>query len=342
MMRVCFFCRTNAPEVLARNEFYAVDLAILRDLGHEVVIATDPLRIPPADLYLVWWWTWAFFPLLRAWLAGKPIIIVGVFDHIMPDGSLDPFDHRPALHRWLMRAALRWADANVFSSQLELEHCRRRFTVRRPSFAHLTVDSDAYRPGHTPRGDFLLTFCWMLEGNARRKCIPEAIRATARLHERYPQLKLIVAGEKKANGYAMLNRLVEELGAGDYVEFPGVVSKEDKIALMQRCAVYLQPTRVEGFGVAIAEALACGAAVVSSPVGAVPEVVGDTAVMVDGTDPEAIASAVVALLEDPARCAALGERGRARVMTMFPYQRRKADLERVINTVMAARGNRAR
>jgi glycosyltransferase involved in cell wall biosynthesis len=340
-MRVCFFCKTKTPEVLARNEFYAVDLAILRDLGHEVIIATDPLRLPPADLYLVWWWTWAFFPLLRARLAGKRIIIVGVFDHIMPDGSLDPFDHRPALHRWLMRAALRWADANVFSSQLELEYCRRRFAIHRPSFSHLTVDTDAYRPGDAPRELFLLTFCWMTEGNARRKCIPEAIRATARLHGRYPQLKLIVAGEKKADGYAMLRRLVEELGAGDYVEFPGVVSKEDKIALMQRCAVYLQPTRVEGFGVAIIEALACGAAVVSSPVGTVPEVADDIAVMVDGTDPEAIASATAALLEDPARRATLGERGRARVMAMFPYARRKADLERVISTVMAARGAHA-
>jgi glycosyltransferase involved in cell wall biosynthesis len=65
---------------------------------------------------------------------------------------------------------------------------------------------------------------------------------------------------------------------------------------MRECTVYLQPTRYEGFGLAILEAMSCGAPVVTSARGAVPEVVGDTAILVDGTSPMAIADGVLQYL----------------------------------------------
>ena len=50
--------------MLRRVEFYAQDLRILADLGFDVRIATKLTELRPADLYFVWWWTWAFFPVL--------------------------------------------------------------------------------------------------------------------------------------------------------------------------------------------------------------------------------------------------------------------------------------
>ncbi len=334
--RVVFFAKVSNAEVLQRNEFYAVNLRILVDLGFETIVCTDPLRIPGADLYFVWWWTWAFFPLFRAKLAGKPIVITGSFDHVMPDGTWQHFGNRPFWHRWLMKLALREADANVFVSQLEYRHAQHDFAVRNPQWSYCAVDVNRYCPGREPREKFLLSFCWMKAENTQRKCVAEAISAASLLQRIRLGHRLVICGEK-LDGYPALAAQVDRLGANHYVEFPGVVSRETKIELMQQCAVYLQPTRVEGFGLAIAEAMSCGAAVISSPAGAVPEVVGDAAILVDGTDPEAIASALAGLLADDRKREELGGRARARVLEMFSYERRKADLERIISDVMSGR-----
>lgn len=339
-MDVCFFCKVGDPDVLERNEFYAVDLRILRELGHRVSIATKPWRVPYADLYVVWWWTWAFFPLLRAKLAHRPVIVLGTFDHVLPDGTLQAFPGRPWWHRALIKSVLRNADANVVVSADQEEYLRSHFAVKGLARSPHVIDTETYRPGKGAREKLLATVCWMNLDNAVRKCVPETIRAVASLHREFSDYRLVICGEKGSD-YPALQRLVSELDADGYVEFRGVVSKEEKIDLLQRCALYLQPTRAEGFGVAILEAMSCGAPVVTSPVGAVPEVGGDAVEMVDGGDPIAIADTVKTLLTDDDRRAALAAAGRNRAVTEFSYARRKGDLARIITQLTAGPHRRA-
>src|SRR5579871_6114451 len=288
---ICFFARVKNRDVLERVEFYARDIAILKELGYEVRIATTPGELAPADLYYGWWWTWGFVPVTCAALRRKPVVITGVFD-------LWCFDTRPLLHRALHRLALRHADANVFISTLERDQVSERFTVRRPIYSPLTVDTDLYRPlereTDCTQNPYALTFAGsgMNDGNSRRKCIEELIRAAPLIRSRFPQLRFVIAGNKGTD-YPGLAAVAAEVGAADYIEFPGVVSRERKIELMQNCAVYLQPSRFEGFGLSLLEAMSCGAAVVSSPVGAVPEVLGECGTMADGADPNSIASQTI-------------------------------------------------
>jgi glycosyltransferase involved in cell wall biosynthesis len=87
----------------------------------------------------------------------------------------------------------------------------------------------------------------------------------------------------------------------------------DVLAAMAAAAIVVVPSRwPEPFGLTALEAMACGAAVLCSPRGGLPEVVGDAAMMIDPDDPPALAAAIVALARDPARRAALAESGRAR------------------------------
>lgn len=339
-MTVCFFCKVADPEILERNEFYAVDVRILRELGHRVLISTTPSRIPRADLYVVWWWTWAFFPLLRAKLLRKPVIVLGTFDHVIDAGKLETFPHRPWLHRQLIKSVLKRADANVVVSRDQEAFLRANYRVNNLQYSPHVIDTDLYRPENLPREKFFVSFCWMNNGNSRRKCIPELIRAMARLHGEFPDHRLAICGEKGSD-YPALERLVREFSASDYVEFRGVVCRAEKINLMQRCAVYLQPTRAEGFGVAILEAMSCGAPVVTSPVGAVLEVGGDAVAMADGANPDAIAQAVKELLRNHEKRDALGQAARTRAVREFSYSRRKNDLEQIINQVTAKRTARA-
>ncbi len=87
----------------------------------------------------------------------------------------------------------------------------------------------------------------------------------------------------------------------------------DVLDAMSRAAIVVVPSRwPEPFGLTALEAMACGAAVLCSPRGGLPEVTGDAAVTIDPDDPDALAAAIIALARDPARRAALAEAGRAR------------------------------
>ena len=83
--------------------------------------------------------------------------------------------------------------------------------------------------------------------------------------------------------------------------------------------IFLMPSLWEGFGLVLLEAMAQGVPVVGSAVSAIPEVVadGETGLLVPPRDPVALAEALAALLADPARRAAMGAAGRARLEAEF-------------------------
>ena len=75
---------------------------------------------------------------------------------------------------------------------------------------------------------------------------------------------------------------------------------DDVARLMCGAELLCLPSYMEGFGMSVAEAMACGTAVVVSDRGSLPEVVGDAGV-VSAPEPEAVAAAVQALVDDPGR-----------------------------------------
>jgi glycosyltransferase involved in cell wall biosynthesis len=77
-----------------------------------------------------------------------------------------------------------------------------------------------------------------------------------------------------------------------------------------RAMVYV--SNFEGFGVPIIEAMNCGVPVITSTTTAMPEVAGDAALLVDPSNPEAIAEAMTLLVNDPELCKKLSEAGRTR------------------------------
>jgi glycosyltransferase involved in cell wall biosynthesis len=328
-LRVCFYAPVTDREILERVEFYRQDLQALEQGGFDVVIATRWSELPrDVDVYVIWWWTWAWQPLLVARLARRPAIVTGVFDYEWPEPGLD-YVNRPFWQRALMRAALRVADANVFIADAEYRQVTAALPVTRPLCLPLGVDTDRYRPGTAAREPFVLTLGWLQAENARRKCMFQVVQAAPLVLASRPDVRFVIAGVQ-GTAYPELRALAAELGVADRIDWPGKVSDAEKIRLLQTCAVYVQPTVYEGFGLAILEALSCGAPVVSSPVGAVPEVVGDAARLVNGRSPDAIAEAVRALLDDPADAEARGRRGRARAVERFGIARRQTGLAALV------------
>ena len=148
-----------------------------------------------------------------------------------------------------------------------------------------------------------------------RKNLPRLFEALAQLPESI-RLPLLVGG-KPGWLYQETFDSVERLGLQDWVRFLGFVPDEDLVGMYNLAAAVAYPSLYEGFGVPPLEGLACGAPVLTSRVSAIPEVVGEAAVLVDPTDTASIAAGLRRLLEDADLRASLRPAGleRARIFT---------------------------
>lgn len=145
------------------------------------------------------------------------------------------------------------------------------------------------------------------------------LAALARVREELPEATLEIAGDGPFD--AELRATVARLGLTDAVSFLGRVSPAAPV--FERAAVVVVPSRGEGFGMVALEAMERGRAVVASDVGGLPEIVEDgvSGLVVPPDDPDVLAAALLELLRDPARAAALGAAGRDRALAAFSQDR---------------------
>ncbi|TKB72822.1 MAG: glycosyltransferase family 4 protein [Nitrospira sp.] len=129
---------------------------------------------------------------------------------------------------------------------------------------------------------------------------------------------LVLAGDFRRR--EDLRERVAALGLEKQVLFPGVVSDERLIELYQNAALLVFPSRYEGFGLPVLEAMACGCPVVSSNAASLPEVAGDAAILVDPNDTDGFARAMSRVLEDSEKATELRTRGLAQA-ARFTWER---------------------
>lgn len=130
---------------------------------------------------------------------------------------------------------------------------------------------------------------------------------------------LVVAGVGPAHR-ARVESLVAGRGLQDRVLLLPRVPRAALVQLYQGARALACPSLWEGFGLPALEAMACGTAVVAAARGALPEVVGDAALLVDPTRVDALRDALYTLAVHEAQRAALGERGRLRAR-LFSWRR---------------------
>tara|TARA_R110002073_G_scaffold186197_7_gene344783 strand:- start:2012 stop:3292 length:1281 start_codon:yes stop_codon:yes gene_type:complete len=132
-----------------------------------------------------------------------------------------------------------------------------------------------------------------------------------------PDLRLELIGRLR-DGPARAR--LEASGLLDRVTCRSGVTREEIAALYRRANLVACPARFEGFGFPAAEAMACGAPVVASDGGALPEVVGDAGLVVPAGDAAAFAAAIASMLDDPARATTLGAAAAVRARDAFSWQ----------------------
>lgn len=125
------------------------------------------------------------------------------------------------------------------------------------------------------------------------------IRAFSAMLRHCPRLPhhLVIAGKETRYG-RKVRRAARESGAAERIHFTGFVSDEELLQLYNACELFVFPSRYEGFGLPVLEAMACGRAVVCSNASALPEVADAAAILVDPQDPDDIARATLDVLLD--------------------------------------------
>jgi glycosyltransferase involved in cell wall biosynthesis len=192
--------------------------------------------------------------------------------------------------------------------------------------------SGAERGRHIAGSDRYVLAVGTVEPRKDLATLVEAFDSMARDH---PDLRLVVAGPD-GWGAADLTAAIDAARHRRRVVRLGWVDDDTRYALMRGAAVVAYPSRYEGFGLVPLDAMSVGTPVVATRAGAVPEVVGDAALLVDVGDADALAGALAAVIDDDEVSARLVAAGRERV-GRFSWDRTAAGVVDLYRTAAAAR-----
>jgi glycosyltransferase involved in cell wall biosynthesis len=325
--------------------FVEIDLELLRERWDVREWAqpgryANPLQVARAvrraDLVFGWFASWhTFWPFTLARILRKPsLLVTGGFDTAnIPEigyGYQRGGVARPAA-RWIIRSATKL----VTNSEFTRDEVARNVGVdgRDVSIVYHGVP-DPF--GELPRGSrepVALTVgnvAWLTFERKGLRTFVEAARFA-------PDVRFVVVGKWMDDAVDKLREL-----AADNVEFTGWVSDAALADWYRRASVYVQPSRHEGFGISVAEAMLAGCVPVVSAAGALPEVVGDIGTQLRDPEPQALAEAVRSQLG-----AGESERRRARerVLERFTLAGRRDGLYAAVDEALswhrAGRGPRA-
>ena len=165
------------------------------------------------------------------------------------------------------------------------------------------------------------------------RALPAVVRAVPTVH-------YVIVGSDD-NDYADgLKRLAHELKIADRVH---IVGFQDPVQpFLASLDLYVHPALMEGFGIAVVEAMAMGKAVVATTTGGLPEVVaqGETGLLVPPGDAESLAATVVSLLQDRVRREQMGRCGRTRVHERFSLDASVMQMEQLYGEVLGTQQGR--
>jgi mannosyltransferase len=271
--------------------------------------------------------------LARLWLRGRPLIWHARRNNEMIAGVLLRSLGWPLKlvftsaaqrhHSWITRWLIRRMDAIIATSELSASFLKRDATV----IMH-GVDTDRYAPPADRAAAFAETglpgrYAIGCFGRVRaQKGTDVFVEAMCRVLPRFPDFTAVIVGAVAVEQSAFANDLkkrIEAAGLQSRIIITGELPIEEVQRWYQRLTIYAFTSRNEGFGLTLIEAMAAEASLVASRAGAAELVVEDgvSGVLTPPGDVDALVAAVEPLMRDPATAAAMGARGRARVLAKF-------------------------
>ena len=372
-MRICSPHCGVAPETTSGGETYERELLVRLGRGGvrlDVILARGkrhPAETPNWTVHrfglsrgLRWWVAPAVVPVAikRVWDAGRfDVLRVHSLRFIGPSAlwarrrfgldvpvvahhhHLDP----SPLNRLIERRVVDAADRVVVGSEFARRQLAAELGCRTDHVAVVPYGVDERFAPRPRRADLVTRYgldgavvVLFFGGLQPRKNLPLLLDVFARVAPAAPAARLVIAGGGPLR--EALERRARALGLGDRVVFTGYVPEAEKVDHCNLADVFVVPSAMEGFGLAVGEAMSCGLPVLASDRGSIPEIVGDgeSGLLADPAAPERFAERLAALLVDAGLRQALGRAGRARVEARFRWDRCVAATAAVYEATLAA------
>ncbi len=270
----------------------------------------------------------AFFPVLFSKvLAKKSIVVAGGYDVAsLPEINYGLFSYW--WKKWLPLFVFRWADVILTVSQSNTIETLKNAKVdpRKTRLIYHGFNSDIYRPSFDQRKEQLV----LTVGNVSKSTLAtKGLKLFVKSSRLLPEIEFILVG-----GWMDVSIRHLESIASSNMKFLGELDQDRLFGIMSKAKVYVQASRHESFGCALAEAMLCECIPVVSKVTALPEVVGDCGFFLTGQSPEELAALIKkALNSDPE----LGKRARERIKTHFPLEKREKTLLQIVEQLISER-----
>lgn len=164
-----------------------------------------------------------------------------------------------------------------------------------------------------------------------RKNYPNLIRAFQKVSKRFPDYHLLVVG-KKGWQYGPIYELVKAGYLNKKVHFLNYLSTKSLVNLYNLAHALVFPSFYEGFGMPPLEAMQCGCPVIASHTSSMPEVAGDSALLINPESPDQIADAMIKLIKDPGLHAQLKAGGTKRA-GKFSWEKSARELLKIFKKI---------
>jgi glycosyltransferase involved in cell wall biosynthesis len=303
--------RRLSPDVIHTHDFKS-DMTVM--------VANAAVRAPLITSFYGRLAINSFFLKLEDWIR---LVAFRFFRRVMPNSRLQ----RSELLRW-----------RVPTSKIEmLPSFVDTRQIRPPSAAERQAARE--RLGVAPGQPVLATVARLAPNKGHRYMI----EALAGVRKTFPDVLYLVPGEGDQEWHGdgglrgELVRQTQALGLEQHVRFLGYYP--DVQTILHAADMLVSPSLREGMQVSLLEGMAAGLPVVATDIGGTPDAVanGVTGVLVPPTDPAALGTAVVAMLNDPARMHRMGAAGRQRVETLFDTRVVAARVLHICEDVVAGR-----
>jgi glycosyltransferase involved in cell wall biosynthesis len=220
-----------------------------------------------------------------------------------------------------LRMLMESADWLVAPSQSTLDTALDRFPVLRPkcSAIHNAVDLGEFQQVDS-RGPQARPYILCIALHHIHKALDVLVKAFVVFHRTHPEVELWLVGDGPYR--SELEVLVRQLGLTESVRFLGLQGRSTVCRLLAECSLFVLPSRVEPFGIAIIEALASGKPVISTKVGGIPEIIenGTNGILVEPDDPQALCEAMRTVWDDPVLARRFADAGQATVKQHFQWE----------------------
>ena len=255
--RILFYSSVSSLELFKTQRFYQIDIALLEDLGYDILLSNrilDSLLFWKYDILFSYFYRYSFFAALLARCFGRRAYFTGGIDSLDEDyASLCNYKIQVLFFKlcyWVSNSC-------IVVSQSDLKNIIKIVPLKKKlSYSEHAIDTRQF-VSDLPKEKLFTTIAWMgTENNVKRKGIDTALRIFSELKKvpTYADYRFIIIG-KKGEGTNWVQSIIDEYKLNDSIELTGEVSEEKKIAFLKRSKYYFQLSQYEGFGIAALEAL---------------------------------------------------------------------------------------